>query len=157
MRKGLDLECTPSAKLKITSMRKEVFKLVFSDTIRDAGFVAELLRTDPEFVERFGSFAFDEAAHQGSLDEHTRFHVILAALLGCQGVEAFTEMLPVALRVGVTPAEIREIVYQATAYLGFGIFGGPGKRKAVTSSGGRRRTVSATGILARDWISGSGN
>ena len=101
-------------------MRKEVFKLVFSDTIRDAGFVAELLRTDPEFVERFGSFAFDEAAHQGSLDEHTRFHVILAALLGCQGVEAFTEMLPVALRVGVTPAEIREIVYQATAYLGFG-------------------------------------
>lgn len=49
-----------------------------------------------------------------------RFHVILAALLGCQGVEAFTEMLPVALRVGVTPAEIKEIVYQATAYLGFG-------------------------------------
>ena len=66
------------------------------------------------------AFAFDEAAHQGSLDEHTRFHVILAALLGCQGVEAFTEMLPVALRVGVTPAEIKEIVYQATAYLGFG-------------------------------------
>ena len=29
-------------------------------------------------------------------------------------------MLPVALRVGVTPAEIKEIVYQATAYLGFG-------------------------------------
>ena len=57
---------------------------------------------------------------RGSLDEHTRFHVILAALLGCQGVEAFTEMLPVALRVGVTPAEIKEIVYQATAYLGFG-------------------------------------
>ncbi len=55
---ALDLECTPSAKLKITSMRKEVFKLVFSDTIRDAGFVAELLRTDPEFVERFGSFCF---------------------------------------------------------------------------------------------------
>ena len=66
------------------------------------------------------AFAFDEAAHQGSLDANKRFHVNLAALLGCQGVEAFTEMLPVALRVGVTPAEIKEIVYQATAYLGFG-------------------------------------
>lgn len=40
---------------------------------------------------------------------------------------------------------------------GMRIFGGPGKRKAVTSTGGWRRTVSATGIPARDWISGSGN
>ena len=101
-------------------MGKEVFKLAFSDTIGGTGFAAELLRTDPEFVERFGCFAFDEAAHQGSLDEHTRFLVILAALLGGQGVEAFAEIMPAALRAGVTPSEIKELVYQATAYLGFG-------------------------------------
>lgn len=45
---------------------------------------------------------------------------ILATLLGCQGTDEFRAMLPAALRFEVTPVEIKEIVYQATAYLGMG-------------------------------------
>ena len=45
---------------------------------------------------------------------------ILAALLGCQGLEEFKMMLPAALNMGVTPVEVKEIVYQSAAYLGIG-------------------------------------
>lgn len=76
--------------------------------------------TDPEFTERFENFAFDEVVNQNDLDDKTRFMAILAALLGCQGSEEFRVMLPAALNFGVTPVEIKEIVYQAVAYLGIG-------------------------------------
>lgn len=45
---------------------------------------------------------------------------ILATLLGCQGVEEFRYQLGAALNFGVTPVEVKEIVYQAVAYLGAG-------------------------------------
>ncbi len=79
-----------------------------------------LLDTDPEFVERFVNFAFDEVVNQDDLDAHTRFLAILATLLGCQGLEEFQVMLPAALNQGVTPVEAKEVVYQAVAYLGMG-------------------------------------
>ena len=75
---------------------------------------------DPEFSEIFTNFAFDEVVNQNDLDDKTRFMAILAALLGCQGVDAFRVMLPAALNFGLSPVEVKEIVYQATAYLGIG-------------------------------------
>ena len=77
-------------------------------------------KTDPEFVERFENFAFDEVVNHDDLDDRTRFLAILAALLGCQGVDEFRVMLPAALNCGVTPVEVKETVYQAVDYLGMG-------------------------------------
>ena len=76
--------------------------------------------TDPEFIQIFESFAFDEVVNQGDLDDHTRFLAILAALMGCQGADAFCAMVPGALKSGVTPVEMKELVYQGAAYLGLG-------------------------------------
>ena len=78
--------------------------------------------TDPEFAERFEHFAFDEVVNEPGqqLDEITRHTAILAALLGCQGAEAFRRELPRALDAGVTPVMAKEIVYQAVDYLGIG-------------------------------------
>lgn len=76
--------------------------------------------TDPEFTEFFENFAFDQVVNQNDLDDKTRMLAILAALLGCQGQNAFTVMADAALNVGVTPTELKEVVYQATAYLGIG-------------------------------------
>lgn len=76
--------------------------------------------TDPEFSELFQNFAFDAVIDQGNLDNHTRMMAIISTLLGCQGIEEFTAMLPVAEQSGVTPVELKEIVYQAVAYLGWG-------------------------------------
>jgi 4-carboxymuconolactone decarboxylase len=81
---------------------------------------SKLRETDPEFMERFENFAFDEVVNQDDLDDRTRMMAILATLLGCQGLDAFRVMLPAALNLGVTPVEAKEIVYQAAAYLGMG-------------------------------------
>ena len=86
------------------------------------GYVSKFLKTDPEFIERFDNFAFDEVINQPGqeLDDKTRFLSILATLLGCQGIDEFRAMLPAALNFGVTPVEVKETVYQAVAYLGIG-------------------------------------
>ena len=76
--------------------------------------------SDPEFMELFTNFALGEVVDQGSLDEQTRMMAVLAALLGCQGVSEYREQLPAALRAGVTPAQAKEVLYQAVAYLGLG-------------------------------------
>ena len=54
------------------------------------------------------------------MDDVTRHLAILATLLGCQGVDEFRDALPRALDAGVTPVMAKEVVYQATAYLGIG-------------------------------------
>ena len=84
------------------------------------GYHSKFLETDPEFIERFDNFAFDEVVNSDDLDDHTRMMAILAALIGCQGIDEFKAMLPAALNFGVTPVEAKEIVYQAVAYLGIG-------------------------------------
>ena len=78
--------------------------------------------TDPEFMERFEHFAFDEVVNEAGqqLDDLTRHMAILATLLGCQGTDAFLLELPCALDAGVTPVMAKEIVYQAVDYLGIG-------------------------------------
>lgn len=75
--------------------------------------------TDPGFIERFEYFAFTEVLDE-QVDTKTRYIAILAALIGCGGVEAYREMLPKAVKNGITPVMVKEIVYQATAYLGYG-------------------------------------
>lgn len=75
--------------------------------------------TDPELMERWEHFAYEETYSAG-LDSVTRQLAILAALIGCQGTEAFRLVLPAALDGGLTPVMAREVVYQAVDYLGFG-------------------------------------
>lgn len=81
-----------------------------------------LYETDREFMERFEHFAFEEVVNEKGqeLEPKVRYTAILATLLGCQGTDAFRMMLPKALDAGVTPVMAKEIVYQATDYLGFG-------------------------------------
>lgn len=81
-----------------------------------------IYETDFEFMERFEHFAFDEVVNEDGqqLDDITRYTAILAALIGCQGIDAFKEILPKALDSGVTPIAVKEIVYQSVDYLGYG-------------------------------------
>lgn len=81
---------------------------------------SKILETDPEFIERFDNFAFDEVINQDDLDDKTRFIAIIATLIGCQGIDEFKLIVPAALNFGVSPVELKEVVYQAVAYLGIG-------------------------------------
>lgn len=84
------------------------------------GHVSTLATTDPELIEYFDNFAFDEVLAHGDLDARTRLMVQLAALIASHAVAEYRAMLSAALTVGVTPVEVKEIVYQAVAYVGMG-------------------------------------
>ncbi|MCB7304044.1 carboxymuconolactone decarboxylase family protein [Bariatricus massiliensis] len=102
--------------MAITKCSREYHEKMFP------GYHSSLWETDPEFIERFDNFAFDEVINEEGqgLEDRTRFMAILAALLGCQGVDEYRAMLPAAMNFGVAPVEIKEIVYQAVDYLGIG-------------------------------------
>ena len=70
--------------------------------------------TDAEYIGRFEAFAYGEVVEQvkKQLDDRTRYICYLATLLGCQGIDEYRELLPEALDKGVTPVEVKEIVYQ---------------------------------------------
>ena len=82
----------------------------------------DLHKTDPEFAERFEYFAYEEVPNEKGcqLSEKTRYMSVLAALIGCGGLDAYKEMLPEALDSGLAAVEVKEIVYQAADYLGYG-------------------------------------
>ena len=84
------------------------------------GHVSTLKVTDPELIEIFDNFAFDETLRHSRLDTRTRLMVQLAALISCQALREYRVMLGAALTVGVTPIEAKEIVYQAVPYVGMG-------------------------------------
>jgi 4-carboxymuconolactone decarboxylase len=74
--------------------------------------------TDPELIEIFDNFAFDEVIAQSTLDTKTRVMLTLAALIGANGVAEFRVMSGAAINVGVSPVELKEIVYQSVPYVG---------------------------------------
>jgi len=84
------------------------------------GHVSTLKVTDPELIEIFDNFAFGETLRHTSLDTRTRLMVQLAALIACQALNEYRVMLGAALTSGVTPVEVKEIVYQAVPYVGMG-------------------------------------
>ena len=100
--------------MAITDKAKEYHERMFP------GYVSNFLETDPEFIEIFDNFAFDEVVNVDDLDNKTRFIAILSTLIGCQGIDEYKAMVPAALEFGVTAVEIKEIVYQSVAYLGIG-------------------------------------
>jgi 4-carboxymuconolactone decarboxylase len=81
-------------------------------------YVSKVAVSDPELVEVFDNFAFDEVLMHSKLEARTRLMVQLASMIACQAVREYRIMLGPAMVAGVTPVEIREIVYQAVPYIG---------------------------------------
>jgi alkylhydroperoxidase/carboxymuconolactone decarboxylase family protein YurZ len=75
--------------------------------------VPRLAQTDPELIEYFDDSAFDEVLAHDDLDPQTRLMVPLSALIACPAIGGYRVMLGAALTVGVTPVQVKEIVYQA--------------------------------------------
>lgn len=100
--------------MSITDNAKEYYEKFYSESGLD------LQENDGDFAQFFFNFAFDEVVNNDDLDDETRFMAILSALIGCQGIDMFCITLKSAIKAGVKPVEIKEIVYQAVAYLGAG-------------------------------------
>lgn len=105
----------PCCRAQVTEAARAFHERMFLE------YVSDFLRTDPEFIERFDNFAFDEVPRATpGLDDRTRAIGWLATLVDCQGIEEFRAMLPAALELGVSPVEMKEVLYQAVAYVGIG-------------------------------------
>jgi len=79
---------------------------------------SKLQKTDPEFIELFDNWAFDEVIRQSQLDTKTRVMMILASTIASQALGEYKVMVGAALNVGLTPVEIKEILYQSVPYVG---------------------------------------
>nr|WP_320132172.1 carboxymuconolactone decarboxylase family protein [uncultured Holophaga sp.] len=84
------------------------------------GRVSSLKATDPEFIGLFDNFAFDEVLAHSPLDDRTRMRVLLAGLIAVPALTEFRVIAEAALQLGITPVELKEIVYQAVPYCGIG-------------------------------------
>ena len=100
--------------------------MAISDTARRnhdqlfPGYISTLAVTDPELIEVFDNFTFDDVYQHSDLDIRTRLIVQLGALIASGALGEYRIMLGAALTVGVTPVEAKEIVYQAVPYVGMG-------------------------------------
>lgn len=74
--------------------------------------------TDPELIEVFDNFAFDEVIGHSDMDTKTRVLMIMASTIGSHSVSEYKMMANAALNVGATPVEVREVLYQSVPYVG---------------------------------------
>ena len=96
--------------MSITKTAMENYQELFKDF--------EFSKEDEELKEIILNFALDEAQQQDNLDKKTRQMVILAATIATQTKKMYEVFVDSALNVGVSPVEIKEILYQSVPYVG---------------------------------------
>lgn len=84
------------------------------------GLDSSLISSDPEFADIIFNFSQCEVTESNKLSDKERMLCILATLLGCQGMGQYCNMLHISLNIKIDPVAIKEMIYQATAYLGIG-------------------------------------
>ena len=82
------------------------------------GYQSKAMFTDPELIEVFDNFAFDEVTSYGNIDAKTRVMMILASTITSQALTEYKMFVNAALNVGISPVEIKEILYQSVPYVG---------------------------------------
>jgi len=82
------------------------------------GYESKAGATDPELIEVFDNFAFDEIISHDNMETKTRVLMIMASTIGSNALTEFKMMVNAALNSGATPVEVKEIVYQAVPYVG---------------------------------------
>ena len=75
--------------------------------------------TDPEFMRILQRFIFGEVSYVGSLDDSTRELIAVTVLAVEQALPQLKAHVAACLRIGLSPLEIRETVYQCAPFIGF--------------------------------------
>lgn len=82
------------------------------------GYKSKAKETDPELIEVFDNFAFDEVISYGNLDTKTRVMMILGSTIASHALGEYKMFVNAALNIGVSPVEVKEILYQSVPYVG---------------------------------------
>lgn len=96
--------------MAITEKAMKNYKKLFENS--------EFSKDDEELKEIVLNFALDEVQAQDNLDEKIRQMVILAATIATQTKKMYEVFVNSALNIGVSPVEIKEILYQSVPYVG---------------------------------------
>ena len=75
--------------------------------------------SDPELMSILQRFIFGEVFYIGNLDDKTRELITITALSTNQTLPQLKAHTNAALNIGVSPIEIREVVYQCAPFIGF--------------------------------------
>ncbi|KLT66743.1 carboxymuconolactone decarboxylase family protein [Pedobacter sp. BMA] len=74
--------------------------------------------TDPELSSIFKNFAFGETQQYGNLNVKTRIIVTMASTIAQHTPGEYRKTLYAAFANGITPVEIKEVLYHAVPYVG---------------------------------------
>ncbi len=85
-----------------------------------------LTRTDPDLIAMKERLVYGEIVERGTLNDHQRMLVTLVVLAASRTLEEMKIQTEAALRVGLSPVEIKEALYQCAPYIGF-----PGTESAL--------------------------
>ncbi len=78
-----------------------------------------LEQSDPDLAAMRDRLVYGEIAERGTLNNRQRALVTLAVLTASQTLDDMEAHTEAALRVGVSPVEIKEALYQCAPYIGF--------------------------------------
>lgn len=81
-------------------------------------YISQAKETDPDLIEIFDNFAFDEVISHDNMDVKLRTLLIMASTIGSQALTEYKMFVNAALNVGVSPIEIKEVLYQSLPYVG---------------------------------------
>ena len=117
------IETNPRAQRRSALGQNMKTKQITENAIRHHGELfpnheSKLQKSDPEFIALFDNWAFDEVIRESKLDTKTRVTLILASTIASQALGEYKVMVEGALNVGLTPVEIKEVLYQAVPYVG---------------------------------------
>ena len=81
--------------------------------------LSPLMKTDPDLASMRDRLLYGEIVERGTLDDRQRMLVALVVLTANQTLDDIKPHTDAALRVGVSPVEIKEALYQCAPYIGF--------------------------------------
>ena len=90
------------------------------NTKTDSGYFSMLSTTDPELHRIMSNFAFGETQQYIDLDLKTQIMVTMASAIAVNGKSEYSQTVYNALANGITPIEIKEVLYHAVPYAGMG-------------------------------------
>ncbi len=79
----------------------------------------QLFASDKEYFINHINFTFDESFIKANLDTQKYFLITLASTLAVGGKIEFKALLQGAIKNDISPIVIKEVIYQATPYVGF--------------------------------------
>lgn len=98
-----------SRQEKATAKLQEVGGMEILDLLRE---------TDPEYVSIVERYMYGEVYYHGSMDMIMREIVIICVLASYQTYTVLASHVKAALKVGATPAHIKEALYHCSPYIG---------------------------------------